>query len=129
MLKSCQYCGRIHDSKFDCGKKPKRNYIRTKEDQFRYTRAWNNKREEIKQRDKYLCQVCIRNLYNTLQQFNYDGLEVHHAEKLNDAYEKRMDNDNLLTLCVYHHRMADRGEIPIGDIKDIIREQEQGYQV
>lgn len=26
MLKSCRYCGRIHDSAYDCGKKPQRIY-------------------------------------------------------------------------------------------------------
>lgn len=125
MLKSCKYCGRIHDSKFDCGKKPKRDYIRTKEDGFRYTSAWKKKREEIKQRDKYLCQICIRKLYNTLDQYTYDGLEVHHAEKLNDAYDKRLDNYNLLTTCIYHHKMADKGEIPFNVINKIIKEQEE----
>lgn len=124
MLKSCAYCGRIHDTKFDCGKKPKRMYERTEKDRFRYSRKWNNKREEIKVRDNFLCQVCMRNLYNTLTQFNSEFLEVHHAEKLNNAYEKRLDNDNLLTLCKYHHKMADKGEIPLIEIKKIIEEQE-----
>lgn len=124
MLKSCKYCGRIHDSKFDCGKKPKMMYQRTDKDKFRYSRAWDRKRTEIKERDKYLCQICIRKLYNTLNQFTYDGLEVHHAVKLNEAYEKRLDNDNLLTLCIYHHKMADKGEIPFDVIKKIIKEQE-----
>lgn len=123
MLRSCQYCNRIHDSKFDCGKKPKSMYSRTDKDKFRYSRQWNDKRTEIKERDKYLCQVCIRNLYNTINQFTYDGLEVHHADKLNESYDKRLDDDNLLTLCIYHHKMADRGEIPVSVIKNIIKEQ------
>lgn len=67
----------------------------------------------------------MRKLYNTIDQFTYDELEVHHAEKLNEAYDKRLDNNNLLTLCVYHHKMADRGEIQLNDIKRIIEEQER----
>lgn len=124
MLKSCKYCNRIHDSKFDCGKKPKLIYRRTNEDKFRQTSQWNIKRTEIKERDKYLCQICIRNLYDTRLTYNYNDLEVHHAEKLNDAYEKRLDNENLLTMCKYHHKLADRGEIPFEVIKKIILEQE-----
>ena len=63
MLKSCKYCGRIHDSKHICSHKPIRNkYKKTEEDKFRNTKAWQRKREYIKDRDKRLCQVCIRKL-------------------------------------------------------------------
>jgi 5-methylcytosine-specific restriction endonuclease McrA len=124
MLKSCKYCNRIHDSKFDCGKKPQRTYKRTEEDKFRWTKSWQNKREEIKERDNFLCQACIRRLTGTTYAYTYDELEVHHAEKLNKSYEKRVDNDNLLTLCSKHHKMADNGEISYDVVKSIIREQQ-----
>lgn len=123
MLKSCQYCGRIHDSKYNCKMKPQRNSKRTQKDGFRYTSAWQQKREEIKIRDKYLCQICIRNLYGTIRQYNSMDLSVHHAHKLNDAYEQRLDNNNLLTLCGYHHKLADDGMIPKEVILSVIREQ------
>ena len=125
MLRSCQYCGRIHDTKYDCGMKPKKNYIRNKSgDRFRYTSVWQQKREEIKSRDNYLCQVCVRRLYDYGSRcLNYDNLSVHHAIKLETDYEKRLDNDNLITLCEMHHKMADRNDIPYEVIKQIIDEQ------
>lgn len=64
MLKSCKYCGRIHDSKYICPNKPIRNKykVNTEEDKFRNTYVWQKKRKYIKERDKGLCQVCIRKL-------------------------------------------------------------------
>lgn len=124
MLKSCKYCMRIHDSKFDCGKKPQRKKQEDK-DRFRSTQAWQKKSKEIKQRDSYLCQVCIRLLYNTHNQYTYDGLQVHHAIPLREDFERRLDNDILLTMCERHHEMAEKESIPRKRILDIIREQEE----
>ena len=47
MLKSCSYCGKIHDSKYICKEKPKRKKEVTKADRFRWTRLWQKKREDI----------------------------------------------------------------------------------
>ncbi|UWG96793.1 HNH endonuclease [Dehalobacter sp. DCM] len=125
MLKSCKYCNRIHDTKHDCGKKPQRKKQGNDKDKFRSTKVWQNKREEIRQRDKYLCQVCIRKLYDTHTQYTYDDLEVHHAIPLEQDFDKRLDNDNLITICERHHEMAERGEIPKDEILKIIAEQER----
>jgi 5-methylcytosine-specific restriction endonuclease McrA len=124
MLKSCKYCGRIHDSKYDCGRRPKRGYRTDKVGRFRSSRIWARKREQIRVRDKQLCQICIRRLYGTTDQYTYDRLEVHHAVSLADDFDRRLDDDNLLTCCVMHHKMADRGEIPQEVIQEIIQEQE-----
>lgn len=124
MLKSCSYCGRIHDSKFDCGKKPKRIKKKYEKDSFRSTAAWQRKAEEIKGRDNYLCQVCIRNLYGTKVRLNSTNLSVHHAIPLKTNYELRLSNDILITLCGIHHEMAESGEIPLEVILDIIKQQE-----
>lgn len=124
MLKSCQYCGRIHDSKFICNQKPKRKQYITEADKFRWTTIWQKKREEIKERDLTLCQICIRELYNTEIKYNTEDLEVHHNIPINENYDKRLDNDNLLTLCHYHHEMCESGDIPREEVQQIIREQE-----
>lgn len=124
MLKSCKYCGRVHDRKYDCGKRPTIIYKRTSAaDRFRYTSAWQQKREEIKERDNYLCQICIRNLYDTKKIMNYEYISVHHAEKLEENFEKRLDNDNLLTVCEQHHKLCDKNIIPFSVVKRIITEQ------
>lgn len=125
MLRSCAYCGRIHDSRFDCGRKPIRKKIKySKADYFRRTQAWTDKAIEIKRRDNYLCQVCIRKRYNTLQQYNHKDLSVHHAIGINQDWSKRLDNDNLITLCSQHHKACESGEIPLDEVLQIIREQE-----
>lgn len=51
-------------------------------------------------------------LYNTLNQLNYKNLEAHHIISIAEDYNKRLDNDNIITLCQMHHKMAERGEIP-----------------
>lgn len=125
MLRSCKYCGRIHDSKYICPSKPQRMRQVTDADRFRWTIIWQKKREEIKQRDLYLCQICIRELYNTLVKFNTEELEVHHNIPINEDYNKRLDNDNLITVCHSHHEMCESRAIPREEVQKIIDEQEK----
>ncbi len=129
MLKSCQYCGRIHDVKFDCGKKPQSQKKPTYIDKFRSSRKWREKREQIRRRDKNLCQVCIRKLYGTDRQYNYENLSVHHAIPIETDFDLRLEDDNLLTICGMHHEMAESGQIPYEIIKKIIEEQEAEEEV
>lgn len=124
MLKSCSYCGKIHDSKYICKEKPIKKKTITEADKFRWTRMWQKKREEIKKRDLYLCQICIRELYDTINKYNTKDLSVHHNTPINEDYNKRLDDDNLLTVCDYHHKMCDRGEITREEVQKIIDEQE-----
>jgi len=126
MLKSCRYCMRVHDSKIDCGRKPAPKYFKrnNERDKFRWTIEWQHKREEIRIRDNQLCQVCIRKLYDTLDQYTYNDVSVHHAIALTDDFNRRLDNDNLITICGYHHEMAEAGKIPYKEIQKIIDEQE-----
>ena len=140
MLKSCSYCRKIHDSRFVCtekekalkehrGKKKYKSkydvYEETNVDGFRSTMAWKLKRNEIRDRDRNLCQICFRELYQTIDKLNYENLSVHHCEPLNENFDKRLDDDNLLTVCEYHHRLCDNGTIPQDEVKRIIIEQEE----
>lgn len=124
MLKSCSYCGKIHDSKYICKEKPIKKKTITEADKFRWTSLWQKKREEIKKRDLYLCQICIRELYNTVTKYNTEELSVHHNIPINEEYNRRLDNNNLLTLCDYHHKMCEKGEISREEVQRIIDEQE-----
>ena len=96
-----------------------------KADRFRWGSAWQRKREQIRQRDNNLCQLCLRWMPGTIAQLTYDGLSVHHAVSLEEDYDRRLDDDNLLTVCGLHHKMADRGEIPLADVLRVIEEQEE----
>lgn len=129
MLKSCSYCGKIHDSKYICSKRPQRKKETTEADKFRWTSIWQRKREEIKKRDLYLCQICIRELYNTVTKYNTEELSVHHNIPINEDYNKRLDNNNLLTLCDYHHKMCECGEIIREEVQRIIDEQEAKHDI
>lgn len=119
---TCSRCGIVKRGHI-CPHKPHRKKERdTQADKFRKSKRWTDKSIEIRQRDKYLCVVCMANLYNTVRQFNFDKLEVHHIEKLTENYDKRLDNDNLVTLCAYHHRMADNGDIPKEVLYELVGE-------
>lgn len=119
MLKSCKYCMRIHDSKFDCGKKPKRNKKPTKINKFRWSRKWREKRNQIVQRDKYLCQMSLR---EDPPRYVYANLEVHHIIPIEEDWDKRLDDNNLITLSEEYHEKAERGEISRETLIEIARE-------
>lgn len=116
---SCSYCG-IVPRGHKCPHKQYKKKEDTEANKFRKTNRWAKKSIEIRQRDKYLCRVCMANLYNTMQQFNYKELDVHHIIPINEDYNKRLDNDNLITLCRYHHKMADDGKIPRKELQKLI---------
>jgi len=127
MLKSCKYCMRIHDSKFDCGKKPKRNKEPTKINKFRWSRKWREKRNQIIERDKYLCQMSLR---EDPPRYVYANLEVHHIIPIEEDWDKRLDDDNLITLSEEYHEKAERGEISREILIEIARENNEhnGWQ-
>ena len=124
-MKSCSYCGRVHERNYQCPKKPSRTkYKLSDADHFRNTARWRKKSIEVRTRDKGLCQCCIRLLYNTQQQYTFDTIEVHHITPLHEDIHRGLDNTNLLTLCKYHHYMADAGDIPRDVQHAIAKEQE-----
>ena len=113
---TCKSCGIVPRGHRCPYRTYKKKTYDTEADRFRQSKRWTDKSKEIRQRDRYLCRVCEADLYNTVQQFNYNTIEVHHIEKLNENYDKRLNNDNLISLCRYHHKMADDGKIP----KDVL---------
>lgn len=130
MLKSCRYCGRTHNEDFTCPKKPvhKRKYKpkeNTETVKFRSSYKWNVQRELIKKRDNYLCQICFRELYFTVKKYNYWNVQVHHVIPISTDKNLRLDSSNLITLCPFHHRMCESGEIPKNLVIKIINEQER----
>lgn len=124
MFRSCRYCGKVHDENYKCNKKPVKRKKIDDIVRFRNSPRWQKKRKHIKERDNYLCQVCIRELYGTKRKYNHEGLQVHHAIPINSNKDLKLDESNLITLCSMHHSMCDRGEIPYNEVKKIIDEQE-----
>jgi 5-methylcytosine-specific restriction endonuclease McrA len=117
MLKSCKYCGRIHDSKFNCGKKPKRKKEPTDINKFRWSRRWREKRNHIVERDSYLCQLSIR---EKPPRYIYTDLEVHHIVPIEEDWDLRLEDSNLITLSAEYHEKAERGEISREHLQSIL---------
>lgn len=113
MLKSCPYCGLIHDSKERCPKRPRRKREPNKRfSAFRSSWAWQRKRDTILRRDYHLCRICNAGGYGVFLPASDAELQVHHIEPLEEREDLRLEEDNLITLCSQHHRMADDGKIP-----------------
>lgn len=127
MLKTCVYCGRLHDSKTVCEQKPKRGIYSRSEKlcKFRNSSKWKRKREEIKKRDKNICIYCFFDKKSS-KKFNAVNLSVHHIDGLEEAYEKRLDNNNLVTLCRYHHELADAGKITKSELIELLKSTPRG---
>ena len=132
MKKFCKHCGGSHALGASCPTTVKnggRSYNiidgwRNEENEiqnFRNSNAWKKKTIQIKNRDLYLCQVCKKQLHKTFLAFyGRKRIEVHHIVKLKNDFSKRLDDDNLICLCVYHHRLADKGEISPEFLKSLI---------
>ena len=123
MLKSCKYCGKIHESKIYCPER-KRKYRPKSDreiDKFRSSYVWQKKRKRIKERDGYLCQVCLAR-----GEITYAGIEVHHIEPLNKRFDLRLDDANLISLCEADHERAERGEISAAELKNIAQVRNAG---
>lgn len=127
MLKSCQWCGRIHDATYDCGRRPKR--IHTKEDNevtaFRRKQVWTKLSKQIRERDNNLCQVCMRNLYLTSHTLSWNKIAVHHIIPISENDVRKTDPYNLISLCIMHHELAESGYIPRDELLKIAAEQEE----
>ncbi len=123
MKKSCVYCGRVHQEGYDCPRKPKkRRYDNdTQQEKFRHTRSWRKKVKQIMERDRYLCQACLNNMPGTVRKYNAERLSVHHITSLKADFSRRLDDENLVTLCSHHHKQADSGAILKNDLFRIIK--------
>ena len=97
----------------------------TEQRAFRNSTAWKKKREEIKERDKYLCAYCLR----VDRVITQDNLEVHHIVKISDSEEGRLRNDNLITLCRYHHERAEKSIIDKEELFKLVDEVEHGGRI
>ena len=107
MLVSCSRCGKMHQRGFKCnaGRADRADIEAYK---TRSSWAWQKKSREIKDKAKWLCEICKDG-----RRLTYNGLEVHHIVKVNDDASKAFDDYNLLCLCVEHHKLADAGKISV----------------
>ena len=101
----CTVCHTIHDGKCERVRYPERRR-NSDADRFRNTQVWRRTSERIKQRDLNCCRMCLK-----VGILENRELSVHHIIPIVVDYDKRLDEDNLITLCRYHHEQAERGAI------------------
>lgn len=79
---------------------------------FYNSKEWKSKRLQILERDHYECQECRERLRLAAVEgkrlYGKDAkirraTEVHHKRELKDYPELRLDDDNLISLCVRCH--------------------------
>lgn len=121
-LKTCTYCHKIHDVKMKCT--AKKGYYRDKNTRYEKdkdyikfikSKVWNEKSQEIKRLDSYRCLVC-----QSLGLISPVYLEVHHIIKFRNDTSLGLDNSNLITLCIAHHKMADANKIQASELHSLI---------
>lgn len=105
MKKTCRYCGKVHPIGVVCVKAARR-YDKTDASRFRSTNAWTKKAKEIKARDFNVCRMCLAE-----GKLNYSYTEVHHIVPLCEDDTLALNNDNLITLCEYHHEIVEHSDM------------------
>ena len=123
MLKACSRCGKIHDYNYKCNVGKYRKFADTTEARLRSTSAWQHKRASVKERAFYLCEVCkAQGIYN------FTDIEIHHIQKIKDNPTAYLDDDNLVALCIPHHKQADAGEIPISYLQELAKKRDEATE-
>ena len=118
MMKTCVVCGRIHDINKICKRVTKQKA--TPGTKFRKSYGWTEKSKGIRARDKHLCQICLEGKYDTFYRYNYNQLEVHHIIPIEEDGDKKLDSENLITLCNMHHKMAEDNKISREELQEIV---------
>lgn len=127
MLKSCTYCGRIHEKKYICPQKAaadarraSRKKLYTEQDSLRNTNAWKKKSRNIRERDNQLCQACLHGIgFLPGRRITIKNLQVHHIIPLKEDRNRAFDSDNLITLCEQCHELAESGAISREKLREI----------
>ena len=93
---------------------------KTTEQALRRRSSWTNKSRDIRERSLYLCAVCQDQGKARAE----DDIEVHHIIKLKDDPSGLLNDDNLICLCIYHHKQADRGDLSIDYLRELVKKRD-----
>lgn len=58
-----------------------------------------------------MCLCCQAGLEKTYKKFNIEELDVHHIIPIEEDFNLRLSDDNLITICKVHHEMCEAGII------------------
>lgn len=123
-LKTCTYCRKIHGKEINCT--AKKGYYREKNSRYEKdkdyikfikSKKWHEKSQEIKLLDSYCCLMC-----KELGLISPKYLEVHHIIKFRNDSSLGLDNNNLITICVNHHKQADANMIQASELYRLIEQ-------
>lgn len=104
MYKACSVCGKIHPYNYKCKRKEKREDLHN-------STAWHKKSKDIRERSKYICEVCLDQFGKGGSAVLGNSVEVHHIIKVKDEPDLLLDDDNLICLCRMHHEEAEAGKL------------------
>ena len=90
---------------------------------LRDTYEWQKKRREIKKRDGGMCRVCLAE-----GKENRAGVQAHHITPIEEDRKRAFDDDNIITLCPKHHKMAENGEIKRSYLRELARRAAKGKE-
>lgn len=121
--KICPRCGGYHNVGEQCPKRINYQKKPTAANRFRQTYIWRQKAEDIKKRDNYLCMYCKEH-----GRYTFKNISVHHITPINADYDRRLDDDNLITLCAECHSKADRGDIEAKELYDIVNNDKENIK-
>ena len=116
-LKACSICGKIHSTAIKCKRPIERADAQAHS--LRQKNKWHRKSLEIRERSHWLCAVC-----RAQGTFNHESVEVHHIKKLKDNPDSLLDDENLICLCIPHHKMADDGLIEPEYLRELARKRD-----
>lgn len=128
MLKTCPVCGRIVDAHHVCprARENRTNYFKGYHQshinrRFRSSKAWQKKREEIRQRDLGLDQAALHGLDPDHPEpyINTQNLSVHHIIPLDTDRDLALEDTNLILLGSHTHELAEAGVIPAEKLQAI----------
>lgn len=137
MYKYCRYCMETVDMrkhlcpikpkpKVDYKAKRKNMSDRTaRENKFYSSQAWQTMRLSVLVKARYKCWVAEQ--LGEIEVANH----VHHIEYVGDAWEKRMDIDNLIPISAHYHKLIHKLNINSKEklekfIEDLKKEKETG---
>ena len=114
MKRYCTVCRRIHTGR--CARPREYRAARNSQaDRFRNTQVWRRMAALILERDYHCCRMCAKaGIINSRE------LSVHHITPIAADYDRRLDEDNLITLCRFHHEQAERGNIKAQELRRIL---------
>ncbi|MCY6957948.1 HNH endonuclease [Clostridium brassicae] len=99
-VKLCEECAKKYQENKKESNRHYDTHVRDRESiTFYHGKEWSFTRESIKNRDNGLCRLCLSD--KTIKPMH----TVHHIEELKDNWSKRLNKNNLISVCDKCHKV------------------------